>query len=175
MATLPYGSWRTVLERGVLRPVAFLSQVGAVIAGMIMLGMIGHILYEIVLRGFFGRSTYVLDEFVGYGVAAMTFLALAHALNRNTHIRVAVLRDVVGPRFLQLLETLSILLALGAMSTTFHYIAKSVMRNLERGTTSATVARVPLWVPEGLVLLGIGMLLLGLIARLVETWLAKEG
>lgn len=174
MQEVPQVSWHGMIRRGVLRPVSILSYAGAILAGVVMLAMIGHILFEIALRKFFSSSTYVLDEFVGYGVAAMTFLALAHALNTDTHIRVSIMRDAVEPGHLRLLETLSILLALATMCMVFHYLSKSTLQNFDRGTTSSTIARVPLWIPEGLVLVGLGLFLLALVGRLIETWLPEE-
>ena len=58
-----------------------LSVVGAVAAGIILLAMTFHILAEIVLRTLFLGSTFVLEEMIGYGVAAMSFLGLGYALN----------------------------------------------------------------------------------------------
>ena len=57
-----------------------LSDVAAHFAMLAIVLMAGHILLEIILRAFWSTSTFVMDEFVGYEVAAMTFLGLGAAL-----------------------------------------------------------------------------------------------
>ena len=47
------------------------------------------------------------------------------------------------------------------------YFCRSVLRHLERGSTSDTVAQTPLWLPEAVVLLGLILLGLQLLAILV--------
>ena len=56
-----------------------ISRVAAALSCVMLVGMVAHILYEIVLRVFFSSSTYVLDEFVGYEVAACTFWLFTRA------------------------------------------------------------------------------------------------
>ena len=63
----------------------------------VLLGVFGRIL------GFHLRGT---DAYAGYCMAASGFLALAHTLQRNEHIRVTLVLDHVGPRARRALEVL---------------------------------------------------------------------
>ncbi len=146
----------TFLHENVRRLAAW----GGYLAGVILVLMVGHVLLEIVLRTFFATSTYVLDEFVGYGVAAMTFLSTAYALRNGALIRVNILLDAlpgggVGRRSIELLCVLLTMSACGLIAVFF---GNSAWRHFTRGTVSETVAEVPMWIPEGFVLVGLVIL-----------------
>ena len=68
-----------------------LAKLAAYLSAIILVYMVVHILIEIVLRVFFAKSTYVLDEFVAYATASITFLCLAYSLHDDALIRVGML------------------------------------------------------------------------------------
>ncbi len=53
-----------------------ISRYAAYASAAILCYMVGHILLEIVLRTFFSTSTFMLDEMIGHGVAALPFFLL---------------------------------------------------------------------------------------------------
>ncbi|MFC4352064.1 TRAP transporter small permease subunit [Fodinicurvata halophila] len=145
-----------------------LSRGAAAIAGALLVAMVLHILLEIVLRAFFSTSTYVLDEFVGYGVAAVTFFSLGYALEHGALIRVNILLSRVHGwvrRGLEILAATGTLLLLTYFAW-FFWIRFE--RNWERGTVSSSIAEVPIWIPEGLVLLGLLIFWLQMLAYLLR-------
>jgi len=148
--------------------VSGISRGAAVVAAAVLVLMVLHILLEIVLRSFFASSTFVLDEFVGYGVAAMTFLALGYALEEGALIRVQLLLARSPPPARRGLEVLGAGLTLALSLFLIAYFWKSVSRNWSRGAVSQSVAEVPLWLPEGLVLLGLVLFALQLLAYLLR-------
>lgn len=138
-------------------------------AAAIIAAMFGHILLEIILRSVFNTSTYVLDEFVGYGVAASTFLGLAYTLQNGGLIRVnLVLAKVTHRGLRQALEILCIAACFSVFVVVWLNFWNSIARNWARGTVSETVAAVPMWIPEGLLLLGLTIFLLQLLAYAVR-------
>ncbi|WP_313136654.1 TRAP transporter small permease [Paracoccus jeotgali] len=133
-----------------------LSTVGGILAALIMAFMTLHILYEITLRSFFNSSTYVLDEFVGYGVAAMTFLALGDAVSKRALIQVTFLIDWVRAPVIKLMLRLACIGLTGGLVIFLSLqFWKTISRNFARGATSETMAQVPLWIPESLLLAGL--------------------
>lgn len=134
-----------------------LSRLSAIAAGIILLAMTGHIIFEIILRVAFSTSTFILDEIVGYGVAATTFLAMGYALERGGLIRVNLLLKVLGETSFarRIVEVLGITLTLAVIGFQIRYLWRSVARNWDRGAVSETVAEIPLWIPEGLMLIGL--------------------
>jgi TRAP-type C4-dicarboxylate transport system permease small subunit len=141
-----------------------ISRVAAGVACALLVGIVGLILYEIILRFFFATSTYVLQEFVGYGVATCTFLSLGYALEHNSLIRVNVLLNRVGPAWLRVLEALSALMTMVIVGVLIWFFWLRVLRHWNRGTVSNSIAEVPMWIPEGALLLGLGILWLQLMA-----------
>ena len=69
-----------------------LNKLAAVVSAALLVCMTSLILVEICMR-FFSKSTYMADVLVGYGVAAITFLAAPWALEEGAMIRVTVLTD----------------------------------------------------------------------------------
>jgi TRAP-type C4-dicarboxylate transport system permease small subunit len=145
-----------------------ISRGAAIVSAALLVAMALHILTEIVLRSFFASSTFVLDEFVGYGVAAMTFLSLGYALEDGSLIRVQLLLTRSPPPARRGLEALSAALTLALSLFLITHFWHSVSRNWSRGAVSQSIAEVPLWIPEGLVLLGLVLFALQLFAHLLR-------
>ncbi|WP_129139366.1 TRAP transporter small permease [Modicisalibacter coralii] len=141
-----------------------LAALGAGVAMLLVVYMLGHILLEIGLR-LFGRSTFILDEYIGYSVAAMTFLGMPYALEKDGLIRVSLVLERLpqGWRWpLELFASLTALLAFGWLA---RYWTLAVERSFARGIISETMARTPLWIPQGAVLLGLYLLCFTLAVR----------
>ena len=138
-------------------------------AAIILLAMVGLILGEIVLRTFFDRSTHMMDELVGYGIGAMSFLALGYSLERDALIRMNLLlsrlRDEGPAR--RVVEIVCCLLALFAAGMAIRYFGSNAFRDFSRGYTSGTLADIPLWIPKGLILLGLAVFWLQMAVHLV--------
>ncbi len=151
-----------------IRSVARLSLLAGQASAVLLVAMVLHILFEIVLRSFFDSSTFVLDEFIGYGVAAMTFLSLGYALNEGALIRVNILlgrtrgRPRLGLELFSVVVTLVLTVFIGA------YYWRSVARNWKREAVSESIAEIPLWIPEGLVLVGMILFAIQLAAYLLR-------
>jgi TRAP-type C4-dicarboxylate transport system permease small subunit len=151
-----------------------LGHFAAIIAGGILVSMVGFILFEIILRNAFSASTYVLDEFVGYGVAIMTFLSFSIALRHGTFIRVNLLIGNMSPRIRGWSEIVFCLLGTGMFGFIGLFLARTVYRNFTRGVTSNSIAEVPLWMPQILMLLGVVLLILQFLALTVRYFQGHE-
>ncbi|MEJ2164080.1 MAG: TRAP transporter small permease [Desulfobacterales bacterium] len=146
-----------------------LAKMAAWLSAGIMIYMVLHVLLEITLRVFFARSTYVLDEFVAYATASITFLCLAYALHDNALIRVGMLlqRFHGRPRLILELFSLATMICIVAM-VTYYFWTKTFWRDLVRGTVSESIAEMPLWIPEIFALIGLGLFGLQLITMLLR-------
>jgi len=144
------------------------SRVAAAASCLVLVAMVIHILYEIVLRTFFASSTFVLDEFVGYEVAACTFLALGYSLEHGNLIRVNLLISKLHGHARRAVEIACAVATLWVTSVLIWYFWLSVARSWTRGRVSSTIAEVPLWIPEAAVLVGIVVFWLQLLAYLLR-------
>ncbi len=137
-------------------------------AVLIMASFACLILIEVVLRSFLGRSTHILEEYVGYGLGTMIFLALGHALRQGALVRVDLVLGALGPAARRAFEMAACVATLAVMSFVMRYFALAVWRNFRNGTISMTPAATPIWVPEGLVLLGMALFALQLVVYLLR-------
>lgn len=148
-----------------------LAKLAAWLSAGILIYMVLHILYEIILRVFFSRSTYVLDEFVAYATAAITFLCLAYSLHDDALIRVGMLLSKFRGKLRLVLELFSVAtMILVVIMVTYYFWTKTFWRDLMRGTVSESIAEVPLWIPEIFALIGLwlfGLELITMFLRLI--------
>ena len=154
--------------QGFQRAVLAVSRLAAWLSGLILVAMVLHILVEIVMRSFFDTSTYVLDEFIGYGVAAMTFLALAYALEEGSLIRVNIVLSRTHGRVRRALELVCASSTLALACFLGWYVLRNWKRDWDRGAVSPSIAEIPMWIPEGLVLLGFILFVIQLAAYVLR-------
>jgi TRAP-type C4-dicarboxylate transport system permease small subunit len=107
------------------------------------------------MRRLVGLSTWGADELSNYALAISASWTFAYALLVKAHIRIDLVTSRLsghGRAFLNLLALLAIgYLAWGFAQAFFHIF----MRSWGRGTTSITTLQTPLWIPQGLFLMGI--------------------
>ena len=146
------------------RTIYRISCAAAVVSALICVSMLVLILVEIVLRSFFDTSTFLMDEFVGYGVGAMAFLALGYSLESGSLIRVNLLLKRFRGRVRQGVEIVCTVTTLFAMGVPIWFFWLSIMRHYKRGYTSGTYADVPAYIPEGILLIGMILFWIQLLA-----------
>jgi len=146
-----------------------LAKLAAYLSAAIVCYMLGHIMLEITLRLFFSKSTYVLDEFVAYATASITFLCLAYALHDNSLIRVGFFLHRLKGKVRLGFEIFSVAttLALIAMLTYYFWI-KTFWRDLRLHRLSESIAEIPLWIPELFAVIGLVLFMLQLLTMLLS-------
>mgnify|MGYP001170131485 FL=1 len=146
------------------RSASVMSAIAALLAGVLLVAMVGHTVLEMVLRAFFYTSTFVLDEFVGYEVAALTMLGLGHALNTGSLIRVNLLTRLLPPRGQRWMELASVAIALILCAYLCRYHLLAIETAYVRGARSNTLAATPLWMPMAVFVAGLGVFMIQLLA-----------
>ncbi len=81
-----------------------ISRASGVIAGIMMLAGLSLVMIEILIRTLFSMTLYITEEFTGYLMVGITFLALAYTLNEKGHIRMVFLHTVLKGRARALLD-----------------------------------------------------------------------
>lgn len=71
-----------------------LSDVCGIASGVLMVLSTVLVLAEILVRTAFSKTLYITEEYSGYLMAAMTFLALAYTLKEKSHIRMTFLHTI---------------------------------------------------------------------------------
>lgn len=155
------------------RIVGWISRCAGALAALLLVYLFLHILYEIVLRSAFDSSTFVLDEFVGYAVAAMTFLSLGYALDKGALIRVDLAVGRLSGRPRRWVELLCVVSSFAMSGFCAWWVGRDALRHWTRGSVSESIAEVPLWIPVGAVWLGLVLFMLQLLAYFLR--IAKGG
>lgn len=151
-----------------------LNRVGAVIAVLLIVYMLGHILLEIALR-LFGHSTFILDEYIGYAVATMSFLGLPYVLEKGGLIRVSLLLERLPDTRRWPLELFSSLVTAGCFVWLSTFWFQNVLRSYSRGTVSETMAETPIWLPESAILVGMWLISITLLVRALKIMVLRSG
>ncbi len=144
-----------------------ISRYAAYCAAAIVVLMLLHITAEILLRNLFGLSTYVMEEFVGYGVATSAFLAMGYSLQTGALIRVSLVLDRLHGPWKRLLEAACCLLAGSVMSVLIWSSIKAIQKGYLRGYTSGTLADVPLYIPQAIMTMGMVIFCLQILSYLI--------
>ena len=144
-----------------------LNRTAAAIAAVLLVLMTFHILLEIVLR-FFSLSTFMADALVGYGVAAITFLAMAWALEKGSMIRISTLTRHLSPKLQWAFELFAIVSVLLLSCFLVYFQWQTVVREFVRGTVSQHYLPIPLWIPSTFFLIGLVLISLHMVVRLIR-------
>ena len=146
----------------------FLYDAAAWLAALAMIGVLAMVLMSIVSRqvGFHFPGT---DAYAGYSMAAAGFLALAHTLKRNEHIRVTLVLGRLKGRAHHRLEmwahSAGILLA-GLFA---FYSVRLAWQSHTLNDISTGNDATPLWIPQLAMALGTVILLVAL----VDEWVLE--
>jgi TRAP-type C4-dicarboxylate transport system permease small subunit len=149
----------------------FLYDAAAWLAAIAMVGVLVMVLLSIVSRqvGFHVPGT---DAYAGYAMAAAGFLALAHTLKRNEHIRVTLLLGRLRGKSRRALEmwALSAAVLLGALFA--WYSVRLAWNSSVFNDISTSNDATPLWIPQLAMAAGTVVLL---VALMDEWWLELRG
>ena len=146
---------------------------GVSVAAVLVTMMTGLILLEISLR-VFSLSTQITDVWVAYAVAAVTFLSAPWVLEQNSMLKVAIVVQALPRKPRLVAEFFGVTLTLGASIFLIFYQYQTVVKLIQRGTTSADYIPVPLWLPGIVFLVGLCMLSLQLLVRLLRLLVHRE-
>ncbi|MGV3494749.1 MAG: TRAP transporter small permease [Ramlibacter sp.] len=146
----------------------FLYDASAWLAALAMIGVLVMVLVSIVSRqvGFHVPGT---DAYAGYAMAAAGFLALAHTLKRNEHIRVTLLLGRLqggGRRALEI-WALTAAVLLGGLFAWFS--VRLAWNSHAFNDISTGNDATPLWIPQ--VAMAVGTLVL--LVALVDEWVLE--
>ena len=136
-----------------------LSQVALVVMAVL-------ITVEVLGRNLLSVSTLVADEMAGYLLVAITFLGLGATLRTGGFIRIDTYRTRARGRTRGALDLVVYGLGSAYTAVLAWYGWRLAWDSYGFGTTSISVTRTPLWIPQCLLALGLSMLLFELVAGL---------
>jgi TRAP-type C4-dicarboxylate transport system permease small subunit len=125
----------------------WISTGASFIAGLILIAITAYSIIEIVSRTLFGVSSNVLVEFVGYGLAAMTFLAAGRTMREGHLVRVNVVLQFCPPGVRRLLDAFCLLCAIAVVAMVAYYVWLDMHRSFMRGYETDSLVALPMWLP----------------------------
>lgn len=143
-----------------------LYDAAAWLAAASMIGLLVMVLLSIAGRqfGFYVPGT---DAYAGYLMAAAGFLALAHTLKRNEHIRVTLVLNLAGARTRRVLEWISLAVALLVAVLLAWYSVRLAWQSHAFNDISTGNDATPLWIPQVAMATGTLILLVALVDEIV--------
>ena len=112
-------------------------------------------------------------DFAGFLLAGATFLALPWTLRTGGHVRVNLVTRALPTRVALFVEIAVLALAAGFAAYAAFYAGLLVVESHAFGDVSPGIVPVPLWIPQSVMVAGLGLLAVALLHSLVETWRAR--
>lgn len=139
------------------------------LAALAMIGVLVMVLLSIAGRqlNFHLPGT---DAYAGYSMAAAGFLALAHTLKRNEHIRVTLLTSRLSGSAQRALELWALSAAVVLAGLFAFYAVRLAWQSRLLNDVSTSSDATPLWIPQIAMALGTVVLLIAFVDEWVMEW-----
>jgi TRAP-type C4-dicarboxylate transport system permease small subunit len=136
------------------------------LAGLFMVALLLAVLASILGRQFHFNIPGT-DAYAGYMMAGAGFLALAHTLKRDEHIRVTLLLQALSPRARHRLEIWALLAASVLAGLVAFYSMRLAWQSHAFNDISTGNDATPLWLPQLSMALGTTILAIAFVDELV--------
>ncbi|MEZ7170271.1 TRAP transporter small permease [Sporosarcina sp. OR05] len=148
---------------------------GAYVAGILILLTTVMTFYEVVSRSFFDAPTTWATELSIYAIIGSCFLGSAYAVRTYSHITVDILINNVNDKmktiFAYLTNTLG--LVFSVIFTIYSYM--HVVKTFNLQVTSASLLRIPMYIPESLLVIGGVLLCIAFVLQIIDGGVHKGG
>jgi TRAP-type C4-dicarboxylate transport system permease small subunit len=143
------------------------------LAALALIGVLAMVLLSIVSRqmGFHVPGT---DAYAGYSMAAAGFLALAHTLKHNEHIRVTLVIGRLRGRARRGLELWALSAAVLLAGLFAFYAVRLAVVSRQLNDISTSNDATPLWIPQITMATGTVVLLIAFIDEWVLEWRGRR-
>lgn len=130
-----------------------LYDVSGIAAGLCLIGILLLIVLQMLAR-WTGEVFPGAPDYVGYIMAAASFLAFAHALNNGAHIRVSLVLNLLGEKARRILNIWCF--SIGTLVAWYfvYYAQKFVYWSWKFGDISQGQDKTALWIPQSVMLFG---------------------
>jgi TRAP-type C4-dicarboxylate transport system permease small subunit len=120
---------------------------GGVLASLFLITILVLIVVQMLAR-WTGQMFSGAPDYAGYCMAAASFLAFAHALNKGAHIRVSILLNALGDKKRYWLEIWCFGVGAAASSYLAWYAVKATQWSHKFNDISQGQDATPLWIPQ---------------------------
>ena len=113
-------------------------------------------------------------DYASYSMAAASFFAFAHALNRGAHIRVSILLNALGTGGRRVMNIWCFAIGTGLAWYFVYYASKAVFWSWKFKDISQGQDATPLWIPQMSMVLGSIVFAIALTDNLIHLFVAGD-
>ena len=154
--------------------IAWTSKPAALLAGLGVLVITGLITFDVLMRYFFDRPQLFVDEVASFVQVFVVFAGLAYTFRAGGHVRVDLVTSLLPRPARAWLRVVTLALGVAFLAVVMWVTAQSALAAYRYGRVSA-VMLYPLWIPMGLIPLGLGLMAVAMAAALVSQLRASLG
>jgi TRAP-type C4-dicarboxylate transport system permease small subunit len=144
----------------------------ATIAALVFIQVLGRMADRVAVWlgiGRFGFAVPSLAEIGGFLFVAAAFMALPYTLRAAGHVRVTLVLRFLNPGVDRWLTAFVLAVAIGLMCFAAWFVGQQTFASFQRGSVSYGLIPIPLWIPQAIMTLGIGIFVVALVDELVAT------
>ncbi len=150
-----------------LRLIERISQAAATLGGLAVIGVAVIVCAEVVLRNVFSFGLSAATELSSYVLAVTSAWAFSYALLRRVHVRVDALIRLFPQSVIAWLDLVALLALSWLASMMLWYGASVFWFSFVKRSTAMTPMQTPMWIPQGLWLLGLGLFFITSVAMVI--------
>jgi TRAP-type C4-dicarboxylate transport system permease small subunit len=151
-----------------LRLIDALCAIGAGVAALSAALLALILITEVAVTSFASWSQPWAVEYAIYLQCFVLFCGSGWTLRQGGHIRVGILLQALPAGAVRLLDMLGTAFAIGVIGFASWALWQQVLRTFDFGSTSFYPMATPIWIPQGVLTLGVTLLLLAFVARLIR-------
>jgi len=122
---------------------------------------------EAIARNVFNTSLQITDEVGGYLLVAVTFLSMSVAEAHGAFHRVELVQMRLGRKAQLVTQTIFDLISLAVSVAVTWQLTRLAMNSWHSEDVAATLLQTPLWLPQGVMGLGMALLCLALVRSIL--------
>jgi TRAP-type C4-dicarboxylate transport system permease small subunit len=142
------------------RATASVSRRLTLLSGYVLLGAALLVSVDVLTRRLFNYSIAGADELSGYALAIATSFGLAYATIERSHIRMDVVYRLFPRSWQAVLDVVAVLALLAAGALFLEQGLFQFLESARFGVTANTPLRTPLWIPQAIWIVGLGLFVL---------------
>lgn len=153
--------------------VALLMRACRVVIGILLAASVALNLANIVGRYALHHPLIGAEELMVFLMVGFVFIGAAVVAYEGRHIKMDIMLDLLPPK-MQRGFRMAVEICAMAVAATLIWLAVPVVQRLFMFDERSTAANFPLWIPQAMIPLGLGLLIVGTIARLLDPAKAQQ-
>jgi len=146
-----------------------LALIGALLAGVGVICMMILVGLDVVLRNLMNISIMISDEISGYLLVAFIFFGVTFAMRTGALLRIDFIYSKMRGYFKHIVDIILYVVTLAYTLILLKYSFIFVQNSFNFKTTSNSMLRVPMWIPQSVIVIGLFVLALQISISLIAS------